>query len=36
VEDVRRALAASAEPITIRIAHHGFQVVERSEPAVTT
>jgi D-glycero-alpha-D-manno-heptose-7-phosphate kinase len=35
-EDVRRAMAASAEPITIRIAHHGFQVVERSEPAVTT
>ena len=34
-EDVRRAMAASAEPITIRIAHHGFQVVERSEPAAT-
>lgn len=34
-EDVRRAMAASAEPITIRIAHHGFQVVERSEPVAT-
>jgi D-glycero-alpha-D-manno-heptose-7-phosphate kinase len=34
-DDVRRAMAAHAEPITIRIARHGFQVVKRSEPAAT-
>ena len=35
-DDVQRAMAARAQPIPIRIARHGFQVVRHSAPAATT
>ena len=32
-EEVRRAMARHATPVPFRIAHHGFEVIRRSEPA---
>ena len=34
-DDVRRAMAALAQPIVVRVARRGFHVVRRDEPAVT-
>ena len=35
-EDVRRAMAARAQPLRVRIARHGFHVVRRAEPVATS
>jgi D-glycero-alpha-D-manno-heptose-7-phosphate kinase len=34
-DDVRRAMAARAQPLPVRIARHGFEVVKRAAPAAT-
>ena len=34
-EDIRRAMAAHAQPIAVRVSRRGFHVVRRDEPAVT-
>jgi D-glycero-alpha-D-manno-heptose-7-phosphate kinase len=35
-DDVRRAMARHAQPVPVRIARHGFEVITRSEPAPTS
>lgn len=35
-EEVRQAMARHATPLPIRIAHHGFEVIRKSEPAPTS
>jgi D-glycero-alpha-D-manno-heptose-7-phosphate kinase len=35
-DEVRRAMARHAQPVPVRIARHGFEVITRSEPAPTS